>query len=123
MEIVKKSAFTLETPNADVCTSAVTIRKKKWSVESTSASDIIFSETKNRCRTAHLISCISPTNTARGVCEGRRQDSGPPATVREEPPQCTHIGPALPGNSGTRLPEISHSCLEMVEWKEETELS
>jgi len=38
-------------------------------------------------------------------------------------PMCTHIGPALPGNSGTRRPEISHSCLEMVEWKEERELS
>ena len=38
-------------------------------------------------------------------------------------PVCTHIGPVLPGNSGTLRPEISHSCLEMVEWKEETGLS
>jgi len=58
-----------------------------------------------------------------GCVKGEDRTVDPCYCARRTSPVCTHIGPALPGNSGTRRPEISHSCLEMAEWKEETELS
>jgi hypothetical protein len=58
-----------------------------------------------------------------GCVKGKERTVDPCYCAGETSPVCTHNGPVLPGNSGTRHPEISHSCLEMVEWKEERELS